>query len=119
MIVKKFIIFVTAEMFLCLVNTHFFYKDVITICINCVCPYNSIYCYGKLHIKNKPGHLVNLGELVGLETYNLLCMAVPTSYLEICHCSVTINFVIDKKFKTERNTTIIVLGELKRFYSSF
>ena len=63
--------------------------------------------------------LVNLGELVGLETYNLLCMAVPTSYLEICHCSVTINFVIDKKFKTERNTTIIVLGELKRFYSSF
>ena len=26
------------------------------------------------HIKKKPGHLVNLGELVRPETYNLLCV---------------------------------------------
>jgi len=57
------------------------YKDVITICINCVCPYNSMYRYGKCSVayqKNKkPGHLVNfnLGRLVGPETYNLLCVA--------------------------------------------
>ena len=43
------------------------------------CLYNSMYRYGKcsVHIKKKinkkPGHL---GELVGPETYNLLCVAL-------------------------------------------
>ena len=50
-----------------------------TICINRVCPSNSTYCYGKCSVvyqkEKKPGHLVNLGELVGPETNNLLCMA--------------------------------------------
>ena len=38
-----------------------------------------MYCWGKCSVayqkKMKPVHLVNLEELVGPETYNLLCMA--------------------------------------------
>jgi len=42
-----------------------------------------MYCYANIvwHIKKKPGHLVNLGELVGPETYNLLCMALIPTYI--------------------------------------
>ena len=32
------------------------------------------------HIKKKPGHLVNLGLLVGLEAYDLLCVALSTKF---------------------------------------
>ena len=40
-----------------------------------------MYCYGKcsqcsISKKKKPDHLVNPGELVGPETYHLLCVAL-------------------------------------------
>ena len=44
------------------------------ICINYVFPLMENVVW---HVKKKkPGHLVNLGELVGPETYNLLCVAL-------------------------------------------
>ena len=67
---QKFIIFVPAKTFFCLVNTLSFI--VFALIILCTAMAN-VVC----HIKNKKkaGHLVNLGELVGPETYNLLCVA--------------------------------------------
>jgi len=34
------------------------------------------------YLEKKPGHLVNLGELIGPETYNLLCVALSIKFLK-------------------------------------
>ena len=82
---QKFIIFVTSKSF-------YISFDVVIICINCVFPFNSMYCNGICSVayQKKPGYQINLGELVGPDTYNLLCVAL--SYTT-CRYLVSFNYL--------------------------